>query len=49
LYGRRKVIIDDIRRRQANGTGTDATVEEVELIRRRAGLSLYTLYSVPAE
>jgi hypothetical protein len=32
MYGRRKVIIDEIRRRQAEGINTGAAVEEVELV-----------------
>jgi hypothetical protein len=35
MYGRRKVIIDEIRRRQAEGINTGAAVKEVELVRRR--------------
>lgn len=46
LYGRRKVIIDEIRRRQAGGISTGAAVEEVELMRQRGRLSLYSLYSL---
>ena len=33
MYGRRKMIIDEIRRGQAEGINTGAAVEEVELIR----------------
>ena len=44
FYGRRKVIIDEIRRRQASGISTGAAVEEVELMRQRGRLSLYALY-----
>ena len=32
MYGRRNVIIDEIRRRQAEGINTGAAVEEVELV-----------------
>ena len=43
MYGRRKVIIDEIRRRQAEGINT---VEEVELVRQRGRLSLHQLYQL---
>ena len=46
FYGRRKVIIDKVRRRQAQGMSTGAAVEEVELVRQRAKLSLYQLYQL---
>ena len=46
MYGRRKVIIDEIRSRQAKGITTGATVEEVELIRLRGQMSLYQLYQL---
>jgi hypothetical protein len=46
LYGRRKVIIDEIRRLHATGMGIGAAVESVELIRQRGALSLYQLYLV---
>ena len=46
LYGRRNVIIDEIRRRQPDGINTGAAVEGVELIRQRGGLSLYQLYKL---
>ena len=39
MYGRRKVIIDKIRSRQAKGITAAAAVEEVELIRQRAFIS----------
>ncbi|KAF2475989.1 uncharacterized protein BDR25DRAFT_350269 [Lindgomyces ingoldianus] len=45
LYGR-KVIINEIRRRQAQGMSTVAAVEGVESIRQRAKLSLYQLYQL---
>ena len=32
MYSRRKVIIDEIRRRQAEGINAGAAVEEVELM-----------------
>jgi Centromere DNA-binding protein complex CBF3 subunit, domain 2/Transcriptional activator of glycolytic enzymes len=44
FYGRRKVIIDEIRSRQARGTASGAAVEEVELVRQRGQMSLYQLY-----
>jgi hypothetical protein len=44
LYGRRKVIIDEIRRRQAGGINVGAAMEELELIRQRGQISLYQLY-----
>jgi hypothetical protein len=44
MFSRRKVIIDEIRSRQAQGINTLAAVEEVELVRQRAKLSLYQLY-----
>ncbi len=43
MYGRRKVIIDEIRGRQARGITAGAAVEAVELIRQRGQLSLYRL------
>ncbi|KAF2177479.1 hypothetical protein K469DRAFT_807723 [Zopfia rhizophila CBS 207.26] len=46
LYGRRKIIIDEIWRRQAKGISTGAAVGEVELIRQRGQLSLYQLYQL---
>jgi hypothetical protein len=47
LYGRRKVVIDEIRRRQAQGSiSAGAAVEEVELVRHRGRLSLYQLYQL---
>jgi hypothetical protein len=46
LYGRRKVIIDEIRRRQSEGISVGAAVEELELIRQRGRLSLYQLYQL---
>jgi hypothetical protein len=46
MYGRRKVIIDEIRRRQAEGINTGAAVEEVELVRQRGRLSLHQLYQL---
>jgi hypothetical protein len=46
MYGRRKMIIDEIRRRQAEGINTGAAVEEVELMRQRGRLSLYQLYQL---
>jgi len=46
MYGRRKVIIDEIRSRQAKGITTAAAVEEVELIRQRGQMSLYQLYQL---
>jgi hypothetical protein len=33
MYSRRKVIIDEIRRRQADGINAGTAVEEVELMR----------------
>jgi hypothetical protein len=44
MYSRRKVIIDEIRRRQAAGINTGAAVEEVELMRQRGRLSLHQLF-----
>jgi hypothetical protein len=46
MYSRWKVIIDEIRRRQAEGINTGAAVEEVELMRQRGRLSLYQLYQL---
>jgi hypothetical protein len=46
MYGQRKMIIDEIRRRQAEGINTGAAVEEVELMRQRGRLSLYQLYEL---
>ena len=46
MYSRRKVIIDEIRRRQAEGINTGAAVEEVELIRQRGRLSLHQLHQL---
>ncbi|KAF2194845.1 hypothetical protein K469DRAFT_686787 [Zopfia rhizophila CBS 207.26] len=46
LYGRRKIIIQEIWRRQARGINTSTAVEEVELVRQRGQLSLYQLYQV---
>ena len=43
MYGRRKVIIDEIRGRQARGITAGAAVEAVELIQHRGQLSLYRL------
>jgi len=46
MYSRRKVIIGEIRRRQAEGINTGAAVEEVELMRQRSRLSLHQLHQV---
>ena len=46
IYSRRKVIIDKIRRRQAQGISNGTAVEEVELIRQRGQLSLYQLHKL---
>ena len=47
MFGRRKVIIDEIRARQRDGLSTAAAVEKVELVRQRGGnLSLYGLYKL---
>ena len=46
MYSRRKVIIDEIRRRQAEGINTGAAVEEVELMRQRGRLSLHQLHQL---
>jgi hypothetical protein len=46
MYGRRKIIIDEIRRRQAEGINVGAAVKEVELMRQRGQLSLYQLYQL---
>jgi hypothetical protein len=43
FFCRRKVIIDEIRTRHAQGEAIPAAVEGVELVRRRAQLSLYAL------
>jgi hypothetical protein len=43
MFGRRKVIIDEIRARQAKGVSIPAAVEEVELIRERSKKSLHGL------
>jgi hypothetical protein len=45
MYGRRKMIIDEIRRRQVEGINTGAAVE-VELMRQQGRLSLYQLYQL---
>lgn len=45
MYGRGKVIINEIRRRQAEGINKGAAVEEVELVRQRR-LSLHQLYQL---
>ena len=44
MYSRRKIIIDKIRRRQAEEINTGAAVEEVELMRQRGRLSLHQLH-----
>jgi hypothetical protein len=44
LYGRRKVIIDEIRQQHTKGMSIGAAVENVELMRQRAGMSLHQLY-----
>lgn len=46
MYGRGKVIINEIRRRQAEGINTGAAVEEVELMRQRGRLSLHQLHQL---
>ena len=46
MYGRRKIIIDEIRRRQAEGINVGAAVEGVEMLRQRGQLSLYQLYQL---
>jgi hypothetical protein len=46
MYGRRKIIVDEIRRRLAEGINGGAAVEEVELMRQRGQLSLYQLYEL---
>ena len=43
MFSRRKVIIDEIRKRQAAGTPIAVAVKEVELVRQRGKLSLYGL------
>ena len=42
-FCRRKVIIDEIRTRHANGTPLLKAVEEVELIRQRGKMGLHAL------
>ena len=46
FFSRRKVIINEIRTRQAAAASPLAAVEELELIRQRANLSLYGLYKL---
>jgi len=46
MFGRRKVIIDEIRARQGTGLSVAAAVEKVELVRQRGNLSLYGLYKL---
>jgi len=46
MYSRRKLMTDEIRRRQAEGINTGAAVEEVELMRQRGRLSLYQVYQL---
>ena len=46
FFSRRKVIVDEIRARQATGISLTAAVEEVELVRRRGKLSLHGLWKV---
>jgi hypothetical protein len=46
LFSRRKVIIDEIRKRQADGKAVSVAVEEVELVRQRARVSLYGLFEL---
>ena len=43
MYGRRKIIINEIRRRQSNGMPIAAAVEQVELVRQRGDVSLHRL------
>ena len=43
LFSRRKVIIDEIYAREANGVSLETVVEEVELVRSRGKFSLYKL------
>jgi len=47
MYGWRKVIIHEIRSRQAKGITTATAVEEVELIRERGQMSLCQLHQLP--
>ena len=46
MFGRRKVIIDEIRARQSEGLSVAAAVEQVELVRQRGNLSLHGLYKL---
>ena len=43
FFGRRKVIIDEIRRRTALGKTTTTVIEEIELVRSRGKLTLHGL------
>jgi Transcriptional activator of glycolytic enzymes/Centromere DNA-binding protein complex CBF3 subunit, domain 2 len=40
FFGRRKIIISEIQRRQAEGEAPEAVVEELELVRRRMKITL---------
>lgn len=46
FFSRRKVIINEIRTRQAAAASPLAAVEELKLVRQRANLSLYGLYKL---
>lgn len=46
LFSRRKKIIDEIRKRQAEGKSIQTAVEEVELVRSRGRMSLHKLSEV---
>ena len=43
LFSRRKVIVDEIYAREADGVSLETAVEEVELVRSRGKFSLYKL------
>jgi Transcriptional activator of glycolytic enzymes len=43
FFGRRKVIITEIQRRQASGEAPETVVEELELVRRRMKTTLHGL------
>jgi hypothetical protein len=43
MYGWRKIIIDEIRRRQAEGINVGAAVEVVDLMRQQGQLSLVSV------
>lgn len=46
FFSRRKVIVDEVRTRHAEGSSIAAAVEELELIRQRGKMSLHGLYKM---